>query len=1374
MFLSVNSICSVLSTVLLILDIGIGVFLFIYLIFGFVKGFKKSLLSFLALVIPVIVLLLILDSVAGKILSINLSGIISKLHISMSGSTVKEVITNLVSSKLYEGDATLASSSRIMTLCEGISVFSIRVFVYSIGISLIFFIIYPINKLIFHIIFVHGPKKDKDGNPIHPDLQSRIPGMVLGFLKSFVLLLLFVFPIYGFVSLGSDIIGTVGETLAVNKAETESDVISSQTIFTTHLAMSKLDAQEDNSATVLGMSLSDLMEIKETIDGSFLEKNILSKTKDKETGLSIDVRLIQSFANVETQDGKLNIIKEYGLMKPVIPVCYQMISQFQSEDGFVFDENTLSLENIDLLEKYLTSSTAINSIVPTVIEYLNYYLSKTQGENLSIDLSQMEDIVWKDEIVNFAKCICDVLRACVTLNLDVKNTQEVLKSTALPNLIATCTKSMAKSKLIMNYLVPLALSYVKEKVPTGENYQALVDMITVDLIKNLLDNDVDNLVEVVQLIVKYTSIQSSETEKIDWASEEFSKDISTVITDFFDMSVVKQNEKAWIEAILTCVDLTEYIDYEKLFVNLDEMNWETEKNALIKTAQDFVVLLPEGEINYQELLQKEGIIQVAEDIGASPFLHKLLNSSIERLLQRADSSLPDDARGILTDLSLEAFYNLTDDEFKAEIKQTAKVAQTAAKDYSIYQSESEKIDWQSTEIQTDIETILSFALGHSLVRGNETKLIEVAISKMENTDWVNKGFFLDEVEKINWVEEKQGFIRMVQKAVVLLPEGAKLDKLDVLSLLNQTEKVDALEEEMVQSSLAQAYLQTSLVNLVDSLEGKVPDSIYQILKKLNLDEIRNLSKDAYQQEIRNLFDLVQIALPVFNSEFKLEGNEALLEEVLTKLFALQLVKGVEADLFNECFAQVGINLTFTQTELSGIDISSEATTIAQTGYDVYLLVKDSEFNLETLIKDKYSSLEAIITESSNSQTMILLVKKLFTSYGKEAVQNTDLVDVIRFDSLQNITSASFKNDMLQMLSLLKDVSEFGLLEGNFVLPAAEKLGSFVENMLTSVVVKGNEEKAIAYAFDKAQLTSLLQNWDITLDYHQVTSWSTEAHTLNQLLVAFGTMSDNTYDFTKVFTNLVHGEKVDSLKDLLSNMDQSQILSKELFTILEKGFKNEDSSCSIDIHFSEDEKTKVRANGWDKEAQAITDVITSAQVILENGTDLDQINENQIVGLMKKAGKGYIASKLMDNILHQVLGEKYVLDLSTPEQMSSDANQTLVKNLIIAGKKIALASANKLDLADSSATDGLISSLKYLGSQEETVVRPLLEEQLGSYIDYEDITEGATLVETVLETYQQSTHQDSFSESDIDSETLSSLSQNAFARTILDLLGIYEN
>ena len=1192
--MSIGEICSILKYVFLGLDCLVLLFLIIYSLIGLKNGVWKSLASLAALAIPLVIMLFCLTPITNWVLSLDISGLLKNFNLPLKGNSVSEILTNLIAMKLYDGNSTLVESSRVLTLCEGVAGFVVKQFIYSIWITLTFVIVYPINKFIIKKIFFRkkplqeGEKKEK------PSVLSRFLGMGTSLAKSILLFILFVLPIYGTLSLTSDVIDTVSRSLATEDS-VKLNVKKSSSIFTNLTGTDKL-VETSNSQQILGFSLAEWGNLKSTIDNSFLENNFFSKTRSKNTNLTIDASYLQVFATIDTKDGKLNIIKEYGKAKPIVPLIYKVVDKISQKD---FNFNQLTTEDIDAINSFLLDSSILQIIFPALMEYGAYYMDKTYGENSPLKPDMMQDVDWKTEIPALTNLIISILTEAQALGVDVENPQDILNNKNIATSFKNIVSSLLSSTIIKTYLLPVVIDKAITNLSSQyESLKSITDLLNAPKIMSILENNSDDAVDIAQTLYKYISIYKSGTEKIDWQSDVLATDINNVLSKFFAFDIIKTHEKEWVEALLKLKDLSEYVDYTKLFTGLDSVEWETEVSKLISCLQDFVKVIPnDGKITLDAILSDETKFnKLITDFSNSKLLKVTLQSSFDKLITKATSSIPEDLRPLVESLNLSKFETLDDTQFQ--------------------------------------------------------------------------------------------------------------------------------------------------------------------------NELSNLSSLVFN--IKKLLD------PVTN-EIVIEGHTKEIETVLTELFSLNIVMGSETNLINQLLNKVDESIVFTDEELTGVNFVNEAPLLSKLIVDGYAIFKNGLTDANELLTKYYSDMQSLVTTSSESSFLQQVVKKILTHYGKNLVEtNNDLKAIVNFDNINNVSKANYKAEMLNLLTILKQASTLGILSGTFDLSNSKGLGDFVKSSVNCLLIKPNQGVFVKYIFDKAGMNSYLGTLGITLSY-EVADWSKEAEALGNVVESLNTITNHTFDFSLVIDNLMNNTEVVGLGELLTAWDKSSILSPILFTVLGKGLSSATTGYSVTIAFSETEKAKVRSNSWSVEATAITSVLSKAKTLIDSvNENITSIDEAQVVLLMESASKGLIATKALDNLLKQMLGDSYTLDLSTQEKMGDDANQNLVKNLISAAKAAYEISNSTFDLTSKSSTDNLLSALSFLGTQKEEEVMPILDKVVDNQsVSFSDVSTSVPLLQEVITIYQASDHQSSFSTSDIPATTLEKIDANTFASALINLLKIYK-
>ena len=119
-----------------------------------------------------------------------------------------------------------------------------------------------------------------------------------------------------------------------------------------------------------------------------------------------------------------------------------------------------------------------------------------------------------------------------------------------------------------------------------------------------------------------------------------------------------------------------------------------------------------------------------------------------------------------------------------------------------------------------------------------------------------------------------------------------------------------------------------------------------------------------------------------------------------------------------------------------------------------------------------------------------------------------------------------------------------------------------------------------------------------------------------------------------------------------------------------------------------------------------------------------------------------------------------------------SSSDVVYNAIVVAS---LVQDNTLDLNNTEVTDTLISSIKNIAESEENIElsNQIINDIIGNetHVEYtqKDISDAADVVESIIETYQNSTDQDNFDLDNLSEEDLEKLESSALAKTILEKL-----
>lgn len=659
------------------------------------------------------------------------------------------------------------------------------------------------------------------------------------------------------------------------------------------------------------------------------------------------------------------------------------------------------------------------------------------------------------------------------------------------------------------------------------------------------------------------------------------------------------------------------------------------------------------------------------------------------------------------------------------------------KDYNIDFSNIKTINWATSGTEF-VSTALNIYREYLNVDIDFTDF-KVALNDEKLPDFVSYTF--DEIEKSTIITDNLLPILM-QVLLANLEKNESLSNLDI--------NFDELKEVNWKNNLDQIkVLVHDLIISYQTLDIN-PDDYKAVLKNNKLQT--ELSK-----AITNILDCEVFAdyiLPIVMNVLveKLETNESL-------------------SSFGFDFAQ--IKNTNWKTEISSIkDILIEFLDAYQGldfNKDEWTKILDNE-NLATYIKD--------IFEASKSSTVISnhIIPKLPNKL-HELIDNMDssidisfLKELITEESINQLLT----NDVEKLIDVFKEIKTLGLLdkqELDFNNPTTQDtLIKVIKKVFDLSVVEGKEETIFKSIIGIINIEETLAEYSITLNYENVSDWNTEVDYMctifkNAMSITGGL--DN-LDFSSLLTDVRTDEEKTMIAEIVAAIGYSDVFGDSIYTILDTVSTNIDPNC--DIELTNEEKHLIEeVNGWNFEAMHLLNLVEK----IEN-VDLDKqyedLDADAVKDLMIYSSESVISTKVLGTVLNNIFTGVVHEDFTDQAVMKSSSD--VVYNAIVVAS---LVQDNTLDLNNTEVTDTLISSIKNIAESEENIElsNQIINDIIGNetHVEYtqKDISDAADVVESIIETYQNSTDQDNFDLDNLSEEDLEKLESSALAKTILEKL-----
>ena len=533
------------------IDIVMLVILIISLLCGLIRGFKKSLRRFVALLIPTLCLFIFLTPITKGVMKKRvdlgkLDKIIQVIPDEYTDKTysINDAVSILVTESIYPNDPALQENSEMKELITAASSMVVKIVVYFVGLIFVW-ITSLILRLVFRIVF---KKTNRSG---------KLIGLGFGALQFILVFILTYLPLFGVVSFASSVLHEVDKYT------------------------------EDES-------LKEVVEYADLYENTITKKYVLgtaTKVLCKNKTLSCDAQFVAGGLSFKLDGQKVVLLDEYLEIKDAIPSVIKivdMVEKIDSEEEKVIKLAALADEDIENISNVIRNTKLVRAAIPAVLEYA-VYISKTEENNYSDLISQLSALDWDKELNAIADLI-DVLKDHNDLEINVDKFDYVLKSEGVIDLAEDLVNGVLQINLVTEVAIPLAINMLEEEFSKGEFEQYKIDFTN---IKNI-DWKTDGTSFVSTIINVYkeylnTNIDFSDIkvalndEKIadfvTFTFDEIKK--SAIITDTL-LPTVMQVLIANLEQDETIVDLG--IDFEEL----KKVNWKENLDSIKVLLHDLI------------------------------------------------------------------------------------------------------------------------------------------------------------------------------------------------------------------------------------------------------------------------------------------------------------------------------------------------------------------------------------------------------------------------------------------------------------------------------------------------------------------------------------------------------------------------------------------------------------------------------------------------------------------------------------------------------------------------------------------------------------------------------------------------------------------
>ncbi len=539
-----------------IIDIVLLVILTISLLAGLIRGFKKSLRRFVALLIPTICLFIFLGPITNKVMKtkVDLAKIDNIVQFIPDEYTeepysINDAVSIIVADNIYPDSEELQKDSKMAELISSASSMIIKVVVYFVGLFFVW-IASLILRLLFRIIFKKANRKGK------------LIGLGFGALQFTLIFILYLLPLFGVVSFASSVLHEVDKYY------------------------------EDES-------IKEVIEYADLYENTITKKyflNTATKIFCKDKSVSCDAQFVMGGLSFKVDGEKVVLLDEYLEIKDAIPSAMKIIDLVNSLDGEekIIKLSNLSDDDIENISSVIKNTKLVRVAIPAALEYAVY--SSNDSENDYSDLiNKLNQLDWDKELNAIADLI-NVLKNHNDLEINISSFDYALKSAGLIDLATDLVNGALQMNIVTEVAIPFGINILEEEFSKGEFAEYQIDFTAIKNINWKTDGSgfvttLTNIYkEYLRVDINFSDIKVAlnDAKLPDFVTYVFDEiDKSVIITDTL-LPTVMQVLIANLEQDEDIIDLG--IDFEEL----KKVNWKENlkpiKNLLHDLIESYQVL----------------------------------------------------------------------------------------------------------------------------------------------------------------------------------------------------------------------------------------------------------------------------------------------------------------------------------------------------------------------------------------------------------------------------------------------------------------------------------------------------------------------------------------------------------------------------------------------------------------------------------------------------------------------------------------------------------------------------------------------------------------------------------------------------------------
>ncbi len=437
------------DTIVLIVNLAFLAVILLFVMWGFIKGFRKTSYNFFATLVVLVILWLSIDKVVNAIYDsswvmelLNNAGLFK--NIDALGTTLRESLPAILKSFIPKEYSAIAESPIALSYVLAVVEIFLRIILYVILFYPAKWIIKGILKIFFWIFMGDRNKirKAKQESLLYRRViiykKRRLLGGCMGLLRGLLWFLILVLPISGLLSVVENV-----------NLKTE-DTKNAQT-------------EKINNLEFYGFDATDTIEILQKLRNSGF--GAITSLKIGDNALDQVYFDAISTGNFAFEDENVKIDKDFSLRKElniIVDALLKANEMGMLQDGF--DMSNFEEYDPEVLKDVFTilgKSDLVTSLIPVALEVLpdienikslyEDYLAISEVDSFEFDFSKVYDIDFEKEFTSLGTILGNVVSIDDFMSFDVLSWDG--------DEFAALINSLGSSKLLTDVIIPNAISF---------------------------------------------------------------------------------------------------------------------------------------------------------------------------------------------------------------------------------------------------------------------------------------------------------------------------------------------------------------------------------------------------------------------------------------------------------------------------------------------------------------------------------------------------------------------------------------------------------------------------------------------------------------------------------------------------------------------------------------------------------------------------------------------------------------------------------------------------------------------------------------------------------------------------------------------------